>query len=119
MLWAARANLNEGGDVVLIWQSVDGIHPHYLNGTWGSDYGGRQWDKPGGPFRIPQARRVLIYTETMSKEEQKWWGHSDKIFWYRDWGALIDALKPFHGKGTRVAVYPYGAMQCPILPDED
>jgi len=117
--WAGADYLNDGGDVVLIWQSVIGMHPHFLNGAWGSDYGGKQWEKHGGPFRIPNAKRLLIYTETMSKEEQKWWGHSDKIFRYREWGALIEALKQDHGKGTRAAVYPYATLQCPLLPDED
>ncbi len=118
VFWAAKESLREGGDVVLIWQSVDGIGTHYLSGVWGTDYGGRKWTKPEGPFRIPQARKLFIHTDIMSNEEQNWWGHRDKISWHRDWAELIAALKPSHGQGTRVAVYPYASIQCPDLPDE-
>jgi nickel-dependent lactate racemase len=115
--WAAKEALNDGGDVILIWQSIVGHHPHYLTGAFGSDYGGRSWQKPG-PFRLPQARSLFIYTENLSKEELRYFGPEEKIFSYRDWGNLTDALKPFHGKGTRVAIYPYVTLQCPIFPDE-
>ncbi len=115
-LWAAQESLNDGGDVVLIWQTTEGLLPHYLVGTFGSDYGGRKWQKPG-PLRLPQARKLFIYAESLSKQEKRWWGPEDKVLWYRDWGKLLDSLKLLHGKGTRVAVYPYATMQCPIFPD--
>jgi nickel-dependent lactate racemase len=116
-LWAAQESLNDGGDVVLIWQNTEGLLPHYLVGTFGSDYGGRKWQKPG-PLRLPQARKLFIYAESLSKQEKRWWGPEDKVLWYRDWERLIDSLKLLHGKGTRVAVYPYATMQCPIFPDD-
>jgi len=116
-LWPARESLNDGGDVVLVWQTADGLLPHYLVGTFGSDYGGRKWQKPG-PLRFPNARKLFIYSEDFSKLEKKWWGSEDRVFWYRDWEKLIDQLRPAHGKETRVAVYPYATLQCPIFPDE-
>jgi len=115
-LWPAEESLNDGGDAVVIWQNT-GRLPHYLIGTWGSDYGGRKWSKPG-PFRIPQARKLFVYTESLSRVEQEWWGPQDKVLWYRDWEKLIESLKPVHGKGTRVGVYPYATLQCPIFVDE-
>jgi len=116
-LWPAEESLKNGGDVVLIWQTTEGLLPHYLVGTFGTDYGGRKWQKIG-PLRIPQANRLIIYTESLSKQEQRWWGPPDKVLWYRDWQKLIGSLKPLYGKGTRVAVYPYATLQCPIFPDE-
>ncbi len=116
-LWPARESLKDGGDVVVIWQTT-GRMPHYLTGTWGSDYGGRKWGDKPGPFRFPKARKLSIYTESLSKQEQRWWGPQERVVWYRDWGTLIDSLKPFHSGGTRVAVYPYATLQCRVFEDE-
>jgi nickel-dependent lactate racemase len=116
-LWPAEESLNDGGNVILIWQTKEGLLPHYLVGTFGTDYGGRKWQKIG-PLRIPQANKLFIYTESLSKQEQRWWGPQEKVAWYRNWQKLIESLMPLHGKGTRVAVYPYATLQCPIFPDE-
>lgn len=116
-LWAARESLTDGGDIVLVWQSEDGMVPHYLQGTFGSDYGGRDWHKPG-PLRTSQAKRLYIYSESLSKQERLWWGPDDQVFWFRDWKELIASLKVRHGAGTRVGVYPYCTLQCPPLSDE-
>jgi nickel-dependent lactate racemase len=116
-LWPIKEALNEGGDVVLIWQSAVGWHPHYLVSSFGSDYGGRKWDDPRR-FKLPVAKRLLIYAESLSKIEQGWFGSGEKVFWHRDWGKLVEALKSVHGEGTRLAVYPYATMQCPKMPDE-
>ena len=116
-LWAAQESLNERGDIVLVWQNTYGLLPHYLVGTFGSDYGGKKWQEPG-PLRLQQARKLFIYADSLSKHEQRWWGPEEMIMWYRDWKALIEELKIFHGKGTRVAVYPYATLQCPIFPNE-
>jgi nickel-dependent lactate racemase len=115
-LWPAQESLKRGGDVVLIWQTTEGLLPHYLVGTFGSDYGGRKWQRPG-PLRFPNAKKLFIYAEDFSKLEKRWWGPEDRVFWYRDWGELIDTLRLVHGKETRVAVYPYATLQCPIFPD--
>ena len=116
-LWTAQESLNNGGDMVLIWQTNEGLLPHYLVGTFGSDYGGRKWQKPG-PLRLPRARNLFIYADTLSKQEQIWWGPKDKVLWFRDWTKLINSLKSRHRKGTRVAVYPYATLQCPVFPDD-
>jgi hypothetical protein len=115
-LWPAEESLNPEGDVVLIWQNAEGLLPHYLVGTFGRDYGGRKWQKPG-PLRLPQAKRLFIYAENLAKQEKKWWGPEEQVLWYRDWNKLIGTLKESHGSGTRVAVYPYATLQCPIFPD--
>jgi nickel-dependent lactate racemase len=113
-LWPAEDFLKKDGDVILIWQNLDGRVTHYLVGTWGSDYGGRKWRAPG-PFRFPHAKRLFIYSEYLSKEERNWWGPEDRVFWYRDWSKLIDALKPEYKPGTRVAIYPYATLQTPAF----
>lgn len=117
-LWAAKEALKEGGDIVLVWQTEDGMVPHFLQGTFGSDYGGLDWHKPG-PLRTSQAKRLYIYAENLSKQDRLWWGPEDQVFWFRDWQKLIAALKVRHGAGTRVGLYPYCTLQCPPLPDEE
>ncbi|MEW6674010.1 MAG: lactate racemase domain-containing protein [Thermodesulfobacteriota bacterium] len=112
--WPAKEFLKKDGDVVLIWQNLDGKVPHYLTGTFGSDYGGRKWRAPGN-FRFSQAKRMFIYADELSKEERDWWGPQDRVFWYRDWDDLIRKLQSSYKRGTRVAVYPYATLQCPVL----
>lgn len=115
-LWPTERFLNEGGDIILIWQNLDGKVPHYLTGTFGSDYGGRKWRKPG-PFRFPHAKRLFIYSDFLSKEERCWWGPEDRVFWYRDWNKLMDFLKTDYKDTVRVALYPYATLQCPVFDD--
>ena len=116
-LWPARESLSKGGDVVFVWQNTMGKIPHYLVGTWGCEYGGRKWSKPD-PHRFPHARKLFVYTETLTKEERWWWGPEERVVWCRDWSELIDTLKPHHGRGTRVAIYPYATLQCPVFVGE-
>lgn len=116
-LWPAKEALNNGGDAVLIWKNVVGRIPHYLLSSFGSDYGGRRWEKTG-PFVLPRAKRLFIYSESLSKEEQKYFGPKDKVLWYQNWDELIDILRRDHPEGTSVAVYPYSTIQCPVFPDE-
>ena len=116
-LWPAKEGLQENGDVVLVWQSAGGRHPHYLLEAYGSDYGGRRWEKPGS-FCLPRGERLFIYTESISKVEKRSFGPEEKVLCYRDWQELVNVLKSSHGKGSRVAIYPYATLQCPMIPDE-
>lgn len=115
-LWPSNESLHKDGDVVLIWQNQSGLLPHYLVGTFGSDYGGRKWQKPGR-LRVPNARRVLIYAQSLSKLERRWWGVSDRVLWFDDWNTLVKNLQKTYGRGSRAAVFPYATLQCPIFPD--
>jgi hypothetical protein len=115
-LWPTEQSLKRDGDVVLIWQNSDGLLPHYLVGTFGRDFGGRKWQKPGS-LKVANAGRVYLYAKNLSKQERRWWGPEDKVVWHRDWDQLIDNLSRFHGNGTRVGVYPYATLQCPMFPE--
>jgi nickel-dependent lactate racemase len=114
--WAAEQSLKKDGDVVLIWQNSDGLLPHYLVGTFGRDFGGRKWQKPGS-LKIANARKVFLYTKNLSRQERSWWGSEDKVVWCREWNHLIDTLRRYHGSGTQVGIYPYATLQCPVFPD--
>jgi len=115
--WAAHRYLNDGGDVVLICRNTDGVVPHFLLGTWGSDYGGRNWYKPG-PLKITNARKLFVYTEAISKFENLYWGTDDKVCLVLDWEKLIESLKNHHGRGTRVGIFPYATLQYPFFDEE-
>jgi hypothetical protein len=115
-LWPTEQSLRKDGDVVPIWQNGDGVLPHYLMGTFGRDFGGRKWQKPGS-LKIGNARKIFLYTRNLSKQERRWWGCDDKVIWCREWNQLIGTLRQFHGFGTQVGIYPYATLQCPVFPD--
>ncbi len=116
-LWAAGASLREGGDVVLILGGPLGRIPHYLMGRFGTDYGGRLW-KPTRELAVPGARRLLLMGDVISKNDRDALGPADRVLCFRNWPEVMAELGSDHGPGTRVEVYPYGSLQCPLFPEE-
>jgi len=115
--WPAGRSLKMGGYVILIYQSVRGLVPYYLEGRFGTNYGGRCYEaheyKP-----VPKAKKIFVFAEHTSKNERDWIGPSESILWYKSWDELIKELKSIVGEKARVAVYPYAPIQCPQIPAE-
>jgi hypothetical protein len=116
-LWAAARSLKWGGYAVLIYQSIRGLVPYYLEGKFGTNYGGRCYEareyKP-----LPKAKKIFVFAEQTSKNERDWMGPSESVLWYKSWNELIGELKSLVGDKAAVAVYPYAPIQCPPFPAE-
>lgn len=116
--WAAILSLRKGGDAVFIAQSPKGQSPlHYLAGRFGTDYGGQMWKPQEGPV-VPQARRISLLADFVSKCDMELFGPKEVVHWFSRWPDLLAELKKSYGDKARVAVYPYVTIQCPPIPEE-
>ncbi len=119
-------SVKKGGDVVWIVQTpegqVSGCGVHYTHGRWGTDYGAKGWFGLPKNIPIPRAKRLIILSEYPSKRDmealapKKMWG--DKLIWVKTWPEALELLKQDYHESARVAVYPYGTLECPPFPDD-
>ena len=110
-LWPAKLCLKEGGTAVVITHTIEGQALHYLNGRFGTDYGGRLWSKGSGT--IPNAGRILVFSSYLSKTDLDRFGPSDQVVGCETWQETLSHLKSAHPNNAKVAVFPYSAIQCP------
>jgi nickel-dependent lactate racemase len=107
------SSLKEGGYVVIITHSPDGQCLHQFSGRFGTDYGGRAYKpNPGNPG-ADRAGRIIMMTPSLSKNDRDRCGPPEKVVWCRSWDAVLTEISGSHGPGTKVAVYPYAALQIP------
>lgn len=110
--WCVPTSLNEGGDVVMIVQSHEGQNLHHYGGQFGTDYGGRGWQRGFRSKLLAKAGRVLVFAPYLSMYDRKELGAPEKeVVWCKDWGEVMAELAGRHGAGTKVAVYPYASLQ--------
>lgn len=116
-LWAARASVKEGGDVVLIARHPEGSF-HYLGGRFGTKYGGYKdtWRSRTGPS-VPKAKRLIVYSEYKIKKSEMT-GFGTNPTWVKTWNEVLELLNQDFPSSAKVAVYPCGPIQHPQLPPE-
>ena len=109
----ALPSLKEGGDVVLLLHQKDGQSLHQYSSRFGTDYGARNY-KPGrSNTMLEKVNRVIVIAPILSKYDKSSLGPAGKILWCRTWAEALSELSDDHGAGTKVAVYPYAALQNP------
>lgn len=111
-VWPARLSLREGGTAVVVTHTVEGQAMHYLTGRFGTDYGGKLWnpDRAG----IPQAGKVLVCSEYISKVDLDRFGPADRVVPCPTWADVRANLEADFPGEARVAVFPCAAIQCPV-----
>ena len=106
-------SLKEGGDVVVLICSADGQCLHQFSSRFGTEFGGRNY-RPGERYpSLAKAGRVILMSPFLSKYDRSDAGPSEKVVWCKDWGEVLAELASRHGASTKVAVYPYAALQIP------
>jgi len=107
ILLGAMALKQFSGTVVVIADSPEGQVPHYLLGRFGTDYGGRQY-----PYiAIPESLKVILMTAYPDRTLLDWFANPEVGTIVRDWDAVMELVRPHHGRGTRAAVLPNATMQ--------
>lgn len=107
ILLGAMALKQFTGTVVVIADSPEGQVPHYLLGRFGSDYGGRQYPVAA----IPPSVKVILMTAYPDRTLLDWFANPEDGTMVSGWEAVMELVRPHHGKGTRAAVLPNATMQ--------
>jgi hypothetical protein len=110
--WCVVSSLREGGDAVFVRQHAwDAENLHQIYSRFGTDFGGPLWAPDLKYSRLTKADRVFLLTPHLSRNDRDTIAPPGRLVWYQDWGELLAQLAARHGTGTRVAVYPYAALQ--------
>jgi len=112
--WATNASLKEGGTAVIIHNYTQGSVHHNIYGQFGRDYGGPMGrvpdpSKPSSPVR--KAGRVIYVGQWHSKRDM-----NPSTIWVKTWSEALEILRRNHNANTKIAVYPYCALQMPPFP---
>jgi nickel-dependent lactate racemase len=107
----ARRSLRDGGSAVLIAQHPDAMSTiHYLGERWG--YSGHPYwelmEEPRNP--VKQASQLIVLSQYMQKRDVDRIS-AKHVRLARSWEEVVTMLEKEHGASTRVAVYPYAAIQ--------
>ncbi|MGQ9823419.1 MAG: lactate racemase domain-containing protein [Desulfotomaculales bacterium] len=95
-------------DLVLICNTPDGQAPHFLMGTFGKESAGRLRLE----VRVPPAvRNFIVFNEYPEYAARGYFADPEKIFFTRTWEETFFLLKKWHGRQTRVAIYPDASIQ--------
>jgi nickel-dependent lactate racemase len=106
-LMGALALESFAGTVVVLANAPDGQIPHYLDGRFGSTYGGRGW--PVGA--LPSSVRLVVVGPHLERTCCDWIANPDLVVRMKDWQSALGFLRDHHGRGTRVAVIADATMQ--------
>ncbi len=112
--WATNASLKECGTAVIIHNYTQGSVHHNIYGQFGRDYGGPMGrvpdpSKPSSPVR--KAGRIIYVGQWHSKRDM-----NPSTIWVKTWSEALEILRRDHNANTKIAVYPYCALQMPPFP---
>ena len=109
-MWLATRVVRKGGTIVLIANAPDGQVTHYLYGKFGKDLGGTLYT---GKTHNNKIGRLIIYSKYVIRDPFFQILDPDEQIWFTNWSEVIEELKKYHDRGTRVAVFPYTEIQVP------
>jgi nickel-dependent lactate racemase len=112
-MWPVPRCLKKHGDVVFLTHSFEGQNLLQLSSQFGTDYGGRMYDPKRSYPGFDVADRVIVMTPSLSKYDRDDLRPKEKVIWCKNWGEVLAELVGIHGKGTKVAVFPYAPLQIP------
>jgi nickel-dependent lactate racemase len=106
--------LNPGGTVVTVSASPEGTGYHLVMGpgTFFRTRTGREVGAAltGGAVAEVQARNILFCPGVNAAEVRLLYG--DQYLFCKTWPQVLATLEERYGRTARVAVFPYGALQC-------
>jgi lactate racemase len=111
IMWCLGASLRAGGDMVVFSHAPDGQCFVQLRDRRGTDFGGRHY-KPGLMAKKQEkAARIIVVAPDLSRADKDEIGPAEKVIHCRTWDEALEKLRSKNGPGTKVGVYPYGAVQ--------
>jgi hypothetical protein len=102
-------SVKNDGDLVFLLFNPEGSRIHYYNGRFGKDYGGLGW-KPDIYIQKPwKMSRIFVVSPEMMKADKEYYGEGS--IWIKSWKKARTLLEKSNNFDTKVALYPYAAMQ--------
>ena len=100
------------GTAVLISDAPEGLVPHYVFRSWGSDYGGRHYEpKVRGTSGLRNVRKLLIFSPYPDRTSFDWVCHIDDATLVKAWSEVLAILGQDYPGEAKVAVVQDGTMQ--------
>jgi len=111
--WPAVQSVREGGTVVALTHSPDGVSAHhFLVSRLGTDYGGAMC-RERGVLWFARAARLIVVSDRLTRFDREHFGPAEQVHHVRTWDEALELLKRHHPERPTVAVYPYAAIQMP------
>jgi len=102
-------SLREGGDMVLLAYSPEGIIDHYIYGQWGRNHGGRLW-KPKPAVGKSRAARLLVLSHHFARKDvERMRIPGAETILSKTWTEALAHLVDRHSSKANIAVYPCAA----------
>ncbi len=98
-----------GGDLVLVVNTPEGLITHYLTGRWGNNMGGRYW-RPRSRT-LPRVNRFILLTQYIERAATAHIAPPDSITWATTWSETLEYLTRDYPGRAKVAVIPDGTIQ--------
>jgi len=107
-LWAAKEATRDGGKVVLVTASSEGLGYHLLQA--------RQWreapERGQQPAPEERDREMIVFSPNLGPSEvPKVFPQVTKVF--NSWSRVVEDIRSALGDSLKVAVLPCASIQCP------
>jgi nickel-dependent lactate racemase len=98
--------LKDGGILIIITNTPEGLAPHYVLGRWGlSKIGGCNWKEKIIPKSI---KKLIVYTKYIDIGQSWWFGPRKEINWFKDWDKVVNFIDK---DNKNVVIYPDATIQ--------
>jgi nickel-dependent lactate racemase len=114
-LWSGYTFVKKNGTIILCYSDPDGDINHWIFGRHGKTTGSSLWN--GGPEKLQHGKRMIIFSPYKLKRFEMRYKRED-ISWMKTWDEVIEVLKYYHGKGSKITVVPDGTSCIPVKKEE-
>jgi nickel-dependent lactate racemase len=110
-LWSAYSSVKDDGTIIMVYNDPAGDINHWLFNRHGKTKGASLWNPE--PRKLFKGKRMIIFGEYKLKSFELRYD-SEQVTWLKYWDEVIEELKNYHGKGSKVAVIPDGTSCIPM-----
>ena len=100
-----------GGTAVLMADVPEGQVPHYVFRSWGSDYGGRQYNPRQPGFMSRFLKKLIVVSPQPDRTSLDMICHNDDAVFVKTWPEALAMLEQEYPGPARVGVLQDGTMQ--------
>jgi nickel-dependent lactate racemase len=99
------------GTAVIICDAPEGQVPHYVFGSWGTEYGGKHFRvRPQGYIKSLM-KNLIVLNPHPTPTDLAWVGHAEDVMVVKTWQEVLDILAAQYPANAKVGVIQDGTMQ--------